>query len=166
MSTEYKTVFASIDDYRKGGVQCLNEDPKRYAFSNLYEVAATNAPYDRIVVAKNLDYTIESVRAEGGSDWYVCAHDEFVVAMDYDVEVHYLKLEDESVIDDDKDGAFKLPTNTSGQEMGRIFLKRGHMALLPEKNAYRFHANRPSTLMIQSILGEESIEKWADICLK
>ncbi|MBQ0785766.1 MAG: hypothetical protein KBT66_16190, partial [Amphritea sp.] len=65
MSAEYKTVFASIDDYRKGGVHCLNEDPKRYVFSNLYEVAATNAPYDRIVVAKNLDYTIEAARAEG-----------------------------------------------------------------------------------------------------
>lgn len=166
MTTEYKTVFASIDNYRKGGVQCLNEDPKRYVFSNLYEVAATSAPYERVVVAKNLDYTIEAARAEGGSDWYACSHDEFVVAMDYDVEVHYLKLDDCSIVDEDKDGAVKLPSNTAGQNMGRVFLKRGHMALLPEKTAYRFHANQPSTLMIQSILGEESVEKWADICLK
>lgn len=166
MSAEYKTVFASIDNYQKGGVQCLNEDPKRYVFSNLYEVAATNAPYDRIVVAKNLDYTIESSRAEGTSDWYACAHDEFVVAMDHDVEVHFVKLQDESIIDEDKDGAVKLQGNPDGQKMGRIFLKRGHMALLPEKTAYRFHANQPSTLMLQSILGEEAIEKWADICLK
>jgi len=166
MSAEYKTVFASIDNYQKGGIQCLNEDPKRYVFSNMYEVAATNAPFDRIVVAKNLDYTIECCRAEGTSDWYACSHDEFVVAMDYDVEVHYVKLDDASIVDEDKDGAFKIQGTPEGKNMGRIFLSRGHMALLPEKTAYRFHANQPSTLMIQSIEGEESIEKWADICLK
>ena len=166
MSAEYKTVFASIDDYRKGGVHCLNEDPKRYVFSNLYEVAATNAPYDRIVVAKNLDYTIEAARAEGTSDWMVCAHDEFVVAMDYDVEVHFVKLADDSIVDEDKDGFVTLHGNPDGQKMGRILMTRGHQALLPEKTAYRFHSNKPATLMLQSILGEETIEKWADICLK
>lgn len=164
MPSEYKTVFASIDDYRKGGVQCLNEDPKRYVFSNIYEVAASNKPYDRIVVAKNLDYTIEACRAEGTSGWMACAHDEFVIAMDYDVEVHYLKLADESVVDEDKDGFQTLKGQPDGQKMGRIFLKRGHQALLAEKTAYRFHANKPATLMLQSILGEETIEKWADIC--
>lgn len=166
MSAQYKTVFASIDNYQKGGIECLNEDPKRYAFSNIYEVAATNAPYDRIVVAKNLDYTIETLRAEGTSDWYVCSHDEFAVAMDYDLEVHYIKLADDSIVNEDKDGAVKLKGNPEGRKMGRAFLKRGHMALLPEKIAYRFHANRPSTLMVQSILGEEAIEKWSEICLK
>lgn len=166
MSTPYTTQFASIDDYSKGGVQCLNEDPKRYVFSNMYEVAATNKPYERIVVAKNLDYTIEASRAEGTSDWYVCAHDEFVVAMDYEVEVHFVQLDDPSQVDEDKDGAVKLAGLPNGKKMGRIIMQRGHQALLPENVAYRFHSNKPATLMLQSILGDESIEKWADICLK
>lgn len=165
MSIPYKTAFASIDNYHKGGIQALVEDPKRYVFSNMFEIAATNAPYERIVAAINLDYTIEIARAEGTSPWFVCAHDEFVVAMDYDVEVHYVKLADDSIVDEDKDGAVKLNGTPDGQKMGRIFLKRGHQALLPEKVAYRFQAAKPATLLIQSILGEASVEKWADICL-
>ncbi|NHB60001.1 hydroxyquinol 1,2-dioxygenase [Photorhabdus sp. RW14-46] len=165
MLVQYKTAFASIDNYHKGGIQALVEDPKRYVFSNMYEIAATSASYDRIVAAINLDYTIEIARAEGTSPWFACAHDEFVVAMDYDVEVHFVKLTDESVIDEDKDGAVKLNGTPDGQKMGCIYLKRGHQALLPEKVAYRFHADKPATLMIQSILGDVSVQKWADICL-
>ncbi|MCG3721429.1 hydroxyquinol 1,2-dioxygenase [Vibrio cincinnatiensis] len=166
MSVQYKTIFASIDNYNKGGVQVLMEDPKRYVFSNMFEIAATNAPYERIVAAKNLDYSIEIARAEGNSPWYVCAHDEFVVAMDYEVEVHYVKLADESIVDEDKDGAVMLNDNPDGKKMGRIILQRGHQALLPEKTAYRFYSSKPATLLLQSIIGEVSVEKWADICLK
>jgi len=86
--------------------------------------------------------------------------------MDYDVEVHFVKLADDSVVDEDRDGAVKLADTPDGQKMGRITLKRGHQALLAEKVAYRFYAEKPATLMLQSVLGEESIEKWADICLK
>ena len=82
MVAAYKTVFGSIDDYRKGGVECLNDDPKRYVYSNMFEVAANSRPHERIAVARNLDYTIEVCRAEGLSPWMVCAHDEFVVAME------------------------------------------------------------------------------------
>ncbi len=162
--TTYTTRFASIDDYQKGGVQVLDEDPKRFVFSNMFEVAATHSPYERIVVAKNLDYTIETSRAEGASEWYVCAHDEFVVAMDFDVTVHYIQLADTSFIDEDQDGAVRLSGKPHGDYMGKIHLKRGHQALLPENTAYQFESARPATLMIQSILGKESVEKWAEIC--
>lgn len=165
MVEKYTTQFASIDDYRKGGIQILNENPKRFVFSNIYEVAATSRPYERVVVAKNLDYTIEASRAEGFSDWYVCAHDEFAVAMDHDIEVQYLRLDDDSTVDEERDGAVKLSGDPKGKKMGSIFLKRGHQALLPEKTAYRFVSERPATLMLQTILGQESVEKWADICL-
>jgi hypothetical protein len=48
--------------------------------------------------------------------------------------------------------------------MGRITLGRGHMALLPSGAAYRFQAERPGVLMIQTIQGPVTIERWADIC--
>jgi len=134
MSVEYKTTYASIDDYNKGGVQVISGNIKDYVFSNVYEVADKSPAWERVVVAKNLVYTMEASRAEGQSDWYACSHDEFVIAFDYDVEVHYIKLDDTSFIDDDKDGAIKIGDKPAGQYMGKITLKRGHQALLPEKN--------------------------------
>ena len=166
MVAAYKTVFGSIDDYRKGGVECLNDDPKRYVYSNMFEVAANSRPHERIAVARNLDYTIEVCRAEGLSPWMVCAHDEFVVAMDYDVTVHYRKLDDESGIDDSKDGFRTLAGEPAGRAMGRIFLKRGHQALLPAGAAYRFTATKTGVMMMQTVLGDLSVQKWAEICYK
>lgn len=165
MSMEYKTRLASIDDFEKGGVQIINDNIKNYVFSNIYEVASINKPYERVVVAKNLDYTLEAARAEGSSAWYACSHDEYVIAMDYDVDVVFMELMDTSLIDDEKNGAFKMPGSPQGKLMGRVKLKRGHMALLPEKVAYQFITNRPSTILLQTILGDESIEKWKEICL-
>ena len=43
MSVEYKTTFASIDNFNKGGVQMVNGNIKDYVFSNVYEVAANAA---------------------------------------------------------------------------------------------------------------------------
>ena len=40
MSVEYKTTFASIDNYNKGGVQMIAGNIKDYVFSNVYEVAS------------------------------------------------------------------------------------------------------------------------------
>ena len=37
--TQYTTVFGSLDDYDKGRVDVINDDPKYYAFSNVFEVA-------------------------------------------------------------------------------------------------------------------------------
>jgi len=162
---EYKTRLASIDDFEKGGVEIINDDIKNYVFSNIYEVASQNKPYERIVVAKNLDYTLEVARAEGSSPWYACSHDEYVIAMDYDVDLVFMELLDTSLIDDEKDGAFRMPGSPQGKLMGRVKLKRGHMALLPEKVAYQFSTDRASTILLQTIQGDESIQKWKDICL-
>ena len=32
---EYATRFGSLDDYEKGGIDLIDDDPKRYAFSNI-----------------------------------------------------------------------------------------------------------------------------------
>jgi hypothetical protein len=166
MSAQYTTSFSSINSYEKGGVQIIDDDLKNFVFSNIYEVAATHKPYERIVVGKNLDYTLEAVRAEGTSPWYACAHDEFVVAMDHNVEVHFMELNDTSKIDDEQDGSFKITGQPLGKKIGMVTLSRGHMAMLPEKTAYQFQAAKPSTLLLQTILGQESLERWTDICLK
>jgi hypothetical protein len=38
------------------------------------------------------------------------------------------------------------------------------MALLPVGSAYRFVAEAPACVLIQTIQGPETIERWADIC--
>jgi hypothetical protein len=39
------------------------------------------------------------------------------------------------------------------------------MALLPANAAYRFHADRPGVILLQTILGDDTVERWAEICL-
>ena len=106
---QYETRFGSIDDYDKGGVEIIDDDPKNYVFSNLFEVAKTSAPYERIAVGKNFEYVIECARAEGTSGWYACAHDEFALSMDGEIEVHLVKLDNpDSVVDPASQGAHAL----------------------------------------------------------
>ena len=93
MST-YTTDFGSIEDFRTGGVMAIDDDPKNYVFSNIFEVASKAKPYERVAVGKNFEYVIETVRAEGTSDWYTCAHDEFIIAMDNQIKVELVKLDD------------------------------------------------------------------------
>ena len=46
-----------------------------------------------------------------------------------------------------------------------FLLRRGHQALLPANSAYRFVASRPSAILLQTILGDDTVQRWADICL-
>jgi hypothetical protein len=162
---KYRTDFGSIQDYKKGGVTVIDEDPKRYAFSNIFEVAATSKPFERVCVGKNFEYVIEAARAEGTSPWYTAAHDEFVLSMDDEVEVHLVKLADpDAAVDPESEGAHKLARDPDGRKMGRIVLRQGHMAMLPVGAAYRFYAPRACTVMIQSLDGPETVHKWAEIC--
>jgi len=74
--SEYVTRFGSLDSYTKGGVEIIDDDPKHYTFSNIFEVASKAKPYQKIAVAKNIQYVVEVQRAEGTSDWRAAAHDE------------------------------------------------------------------------------------------
>ncbi|MYF70790.1 MAG: hydroxyquinol 1,2-dioxygenase [Proteobacteria bacterium] len=166
--TEFRTVFGSLKDYTKGEIEIINDDRKNYAFSNMFEVAATSAPYERVVVGKNVEYVLEAIRAEGTSDWYTAAHDEFALVMDGTVELDLVKLDDpHSIAPPDKEGAVKLDGEPVGRKMGRIRMWRGHQALLPTGAAYRFRAPDPDAvgvILMQTILGDESVEKWSEIC--
>jgi homogentisate 1,2-dioxygenase len=49
--------------------------------------------------------------------------------------------------------------------MGTVRIRRGHMALLPRGSAYRFEAATVSVLLQQTCLGDDTVERWAEICL-
>src|SRR5262245_35756321 len=165
--SEYRTVFGSLAQYHKGAIEIISGSPKHYVFSNVFEVAAGSPPYEKVVVAKNLEYVIETLRAEGTSPWFACAHDEFTVCMDGTVDVHYLKLDDPgAVISPGKEGTVRAGDAPKGKKMGYVRLQRGHQALLPAGAAYQFKAQSPAVLLLQTIKGDLSVEKWRDICLQ
>jgi hypothetical protein len=161
--TDVKTVFGSLKNYQKGGVEIINDDPRNYVFSNVFEVADKAKPYERVAVGKNFEYVVEAVRAEGTSPWYACAHDEFALVMDGKVEIRLLKP-DSAPVPADKNGAVLVRGEPKGRKMGRIVAGRGHMTLLPKGSAYQFHADQASVVTIQTIQGDVTIERWADIC--
>jgi hypothetical protein len=161
--SSYTTVFGSLDSYDKGGVELINDDARHYAFSNIYEVASKSKPWEKVAVAKNFEYVLEAVRAEGTSPWRTAAHDEFALCMDGAVTVELVKLTT-SPLPDDAEGSIALDGEPEGARMGRIHLKRGHQALLPAGAAYRFVAETPSVLMMQTIVGPDTQFRWAEIC--
>lgn len=159
-----RTIFGSLEHYEKGGVQIIDDDPKRYAFSNVFEVASKSKPYEKVAVGKNLKYVIEALRAEGTSPWFAAAHDESALVMDGEIEVHYVKP-DEPVVAPTKEGSVKLNAEPKGRKMGWVKCRRGHMALLPAGAAYQFrNAGKPGVLLVQTIDGENTSHRWAEVC--
>ncbi|WP_110239640.1 hydroxyquinol 1,2-dioxygenase [Nocardioides gilvus] len=163
----YTTTFAALASYEKGGVELIADDARHYAFSNIFDVASTMPAWDRVAVAKNWEYVLETVRAEGTSPWFTASHDEFAICMDAadgEVLVELVKL-DMPIATDDVEGAVLVDGDPVGPRMGRIRLKRGHQALLPKGSAYRFVKDgAPGVLLIQTIGGELTQYRWAEIC--
>jgi len=157
------TVFGSLADYTKGSIELVSGEARHYVFSNIFEVAATSKPYERIVVGKNMEYVQEVMRAEGVSPWFACGHDEFALCMDGEITVDFIKMKDPP--DAEKNGAVLLGEAPEGPRMGHVKLRRGHQVLLAAGNAYRFTADRTGVLLQQTVLGELSVQKWREICL-
>ena len=162
--TEYVTKFGSLADYDKGSIDLINDQAKNYAFSNIFEVASSSKPWEKVAVGKNMQYVLEAIRAEGTSEWRTCAHDEFPLCMDGEVVVELVKL-DQPLVPADKQGSVRVDGEPSGRPMGRIVLRRGHMALLPAGSAYRFSAANASVILLQTIIGDDTVQRWAEICL-
>lgn len=157
------TVFGSMDQYEKGGVEVIDADPRHYVFSNVFEVAGKSKPYEKVCVGKNMRYVIEALRAEGDSPWFACAHDEAALTMDGEIEVHFVKPE-APLVAADKQGSVRLDAEPRGKNMGWVKLGRGHMSLLPAGSAYQFRARKTGVVLVQTIQGDYTVERWSDIC--
>lgn len=164
-ATAYTTQFGSLERFEKGGVQVIDDNVKHYAFSNCFEIASKSAPYEKVVFGQNQIYVLEALRAEGASPWYTCAHDEFALVMDGEVEIHLVQLAAEQTVPDtEHNGAVLVKGEPRGAKMGWMKLKRGHQALLPKNTAYQFRSARPGVVILQTCKGDLSIERWAEIC--
>jgi len=109
---------------------------------------------------------IETLRAEGSSPWFAASHDEFAVVLDGEIDVHFIKPSDGPLVDAKTEGTVRLEGKPSGQSMGYVRLRRGHQALLPAGAAYHFEAVTKGVVLVQTILGRCSVEKWAEICIQ
>lgn len=159
----YTTEFGSLADFHKGKIDILDDDPKRYVFSNIFEVASTARPYEKIAVGKNRQYVIEAIRAEGTSEWRTAPHDEFALVMDGQVEIRLRKLGSDDPGPTAERGSNRLGGSPTGPVMGRVVARRGHMTLLPVGAAYQFHADAPAVILLQTQEGPDTIQKWHDI---
>src|ERR1700704_4887135 len=106
--TVYTTKFGSLDSFEKGRVEVIDDDPKRYVFSNVFEVASRAKPYEKVVVATNLEYVLEALRAEGASEWRVANHDESALVLDGEVRISLVKAPDDLVPAEGVDGSVGL----------------------------------------------------------
>jgi hypothetical protein len=160
----YTTVVGSLKRYEKGQLKVIDGgNPRHYCHSNVFEVASRSNAWEKVAVARNLEYVIEAIRAEGTSGWFAANHDEFVVVLDGEVTVSYAEP-GPSALRPEKDGTQRLDREPGGKRIGRVHLKRGHQALLPKGTAYQFAAANPSVLIQQTIAGELTVQKWAEIC--
>ena len=159
----YETKFGSLEDYQKGEIDLIDDDPKRYAFSNMFEVASNARPYEKIAVGKNRQYVLEVLRAEGTSGWRTAPHDEFALVMDGEVEVRLQKLGADDIGPTGERGSNALAGQPSGPRMGTVTARTGHMTLLPVGAAYQFHADRPSVILLQTQEGADTVYKWSEI---
>lgn len=159
-----QTVFGSLEHYEKGGVQVIDDDPKHYVFSNAFEIASKSKPYEKVCAGQNLRYVLEILRAEGTSPWFAADHDESALILDGEIEVHFVKP-DQAAVAAGKEGSIKLAAEPKGKKMGWVKCRRGHQALLPKGAAYQFRAvGKPGVIMLQTIKGDLTVEKWAEIC--
>jgi len=58
----------------------------------------------------------------------------------------------------------RLGHEPTGPRMGRVVARRGHMTLLPVHAAYRFRADKPSVVLLQTIEGADTVYRWGEIC--
>jgi hypothetical protein len=158
------TRFGSLERFEKGGVEVINDDARNYVFSNIFEVASRARPYEKVAVGKNIEYVIEAIRADGTSGWRAAAHDEFALVMDGEIEIRLLKLDDPGAVPAGTRGSVALSGAPKGKKMGVVRARRGHMTLLPSGAAYQFHAARPGVILLQTLGGRDTIERWAEIC--
>ncbi len=161
--SQYTTVFGSLENYEKGRVVVINDDPKAYVFSNVFEVANMSKPYEKVAVGKNLEYVLEAIRCEGTSEWRATPHDEFALVMDGTVRIELFDPTDQ-LVDPAARGSVAIAGEPTGSRMGAVTATQGHMTLLPAGKAYRFHSDGVGVILLQTIEGPDTIYRWAEIC--
>lgn len=164
--SRFMTRFGSLGSFERGRVEVVDDDPRHYAFSNMFEVASTSRAWEQVAVGLNRQYVLEVVRAEGTSGWRVCGHDQSVLVMDGHVTVELAQPGADQLPPEGQQGSIRLPGGgvPGGGRMGRVVAGRGHLVLLPAGAAYRMVARGVGVVLVQTIQGPDTVFRWQDIC--
>ena len=163
---QYATKFGSLDALREGRHRAHRRRPEALRLlQHLRGGVGGRSPYEKVAVGKNMQYVLEVLRAEGTSAWRTCAHDEFALVLDGEVEVAPRQARPAGRAAGQEGLGRASTASRRARRWGASSARRGHMALLPANAAYRFHADRPGVILLQTILGDDTVERWAEICL-
>ena len=162
--SRFVTRFGSLGGFVKGRVEVVDDDPRHYAFSNMFEVAAMSAPWEQVAVGQNRQYVLEVVRAEGTSGWRTCAHDQSALIMDGTVVVELCQPGPGQQAVEGQQGSVRVEGEPGGAPMGRVTGGRGHLVLLPAGGCYRMVAQVPGVVLVQTIAGQDTAFRWERIC--
>ena len=61
--TTYVTKFGALDNFEKGTIDIVDDDPKHYVFSNMFEVASMSKPL-AFSFAKFCGWILKTMNAE------------------------------------------------------------------------------------------------------
>jgi hypothetical protein len=159
------TRFGSLAGYQKGRVEVVDDDPRHYAFSNVFEVASQARPWEQVAVGQNRQYVLEVVRAEGTSPWRVCGHDQSALVLDGRVVVELATPGVGQAPGVGQQGSVALVGGSpGGRAMGRVSAGRGHLVLLAGGACYRMVAEGVGVVLVQTIQGPDTVFRWQQIC--
>jgi len=159
----YETRFGSLSSYDQGQVVIIDDDPRNYAFSNVFDVASHARAFEQIAVAKNLEYVLAVERVEHVSPWRTAVHDQFALVMDGEVVFEFVDVEQQPE-GTPEGGSITLADEPTGPPMGTVVARQGHMVLLPAGSAYRYSADVAAVLLLQTVVGPEVRFRWPQIC--
>jgi hypothetical protein len=162
--SRFVTRFGSLAAYEQGRVEVIDDDPRHYAFSNMFQVASQSGPWEQVAVGQNRQYVLEVVRAEGTSPWRTCAHDQSALVMDGQVMVELAQPGPHQAAPQGQEGSIAVEGEPAGARMGRVTARRGHLVLLPAGACYRMSAQSPGVVLLQTITGADTQFRWAQIC--
>jgi hypothetical protein len=162
--SRFVTRFGSLGSYERGRVEVVDDDPRHYAFSNMFQVASQSGPWEQVAVGQNRQYVLEVVRAEGTSPWRTCGHDQSALVMDGQVSVELAQPGPGQAAPHGQEGSVLVAGEPGGARMGRVVAARGHLVLLPAGSCYRMSAAQPGVVLVQTIAGPDTRFRWAQIC--
>jgi hypothetical protein len=163
--SRFATRFGSLVAFEKGRVEVVDDDPRHYAFSNMFDVASRAKPWEQVAVGLNRQYVLEVVRAEGTSGWRICGHDQSALVMDGRVVVELAQPGPDQGAPAGQEGSVRLPGDEpQGARMGTVTAGHGHLVLLPAGAAYRMLAEEVGVVLVQTIQGPDTVFRWEEIC--
>lgn len=162
--SRFVTRFGSLAAFERGRVEVVDDDPRHYAFSNMFQVASQSGPWEQVAVGQNRQYVLEVLRAQGTSPWRTCGHDQSALIMDGQVTVELAQPGPGQAAPAGQDGSIAVDGEPGGARMGRVTASRGHLVLLPAGACYRMSAASPGVVLIQTIAGADTQYRWAQIC--